>query len=398
MKTIESTNISLLAQLNFVPVPAGTAVLGLEDKIADRFVHSYGEMWGDFFCRETPQHSVSVAAFELARYPVTNAIYAEFITDQGYRDPQYWTPDGWAWVQRSGRTHPAFWNDPKFAGEDRPVVGVSWFEAMAVARWASSKTGRNIHLPTEAQWEWAARGTNTKSLYPWGGLWDPAKLNSSAAITGGVSRGTTTPVGLFSPAGDGPFGHADLLGQVWEWTSSIYKLYPYVADDGREDLYAPERRVLRGGTWSDGKYANRVTTRYLYPPLYADVSVGMRLALGGDRPAIAARPPHDLVVYGRTTFCPDLLESLQWLRAWNVPYRQLNVDMEETAAFRLDQWLGTRTIPTFVVAPYGSGDPITPPTDANLSHLRNTDRGSILHEPEEATLHAFLIRNGFLTA
>src|SRR5258708_1481163 len=241
------------------------------------------------------------------------------IASDGYLNPEYWTPDGWAWRLSARRTQPAFWNNSRFAGDDRPVVGVTWFEALALARWASVQTGMSVRLPTEAEWEWAARGTNNRSLYPWGGAWDIAKLNSGVSDATSKSHGSTTPVGMFSPTGDGPFGHADMLGQVWEWTNSLYAPYPYNAQDGREDLYTPERRVLRGGNWSDGKYANRVTTRYLYPPYYADVSTGVRLAAWGARPAIAPRSEFDLVLYGRTTFCPDLVKTKNWLHAWNVP-------------------------------------------------------------------------------
>jgi formylglycine-generating enzyme required for sulfatase activity/glutaredoxin len=388
----------LLAQLALLPVPAGTAVLGLEDEIAKKFLKAYGEMWNDFFLRETPLHHVDIAGFDLMRYPVTNAVYGQFMADGGYATPAYWTPDGWAWRLRTGRTQPRMWGDPKFAGDDKPVVGVSWFEAMAVARWASLKTGMALRLPTEAEWEWAARATNLKSLYPWGGAWDADKLNSGVAGVGSVNRGSTIPVGTFSPAGDGPFGHGDQLGQVWEWTSSAFMPYPYSDATGREDVFSAESRVLRGGNWSDGKYANRVTTRYYYTPFYADVSTGFRLAVGSARPPLPARPAHDLVVYGRTTFCPDLVKVRAWLHTWNVPYRQVNIDLEEVAAFRLDEWLGTRTIPTLVVAEYGGLDPITAPTEADLRNLRNTDRGAMMHEPEEAGLQAFLVRNGFLSA
>jgi len=387
----------LREQLTLLSVPAGLATLGLEDKVAERFVNAYGEIWDDFYCRETPQHQFEIAAFELAKYPVTNAIYAQFIAAEGYTNPEYWTPDGWAWRVGTNRNQPAFWGVPKFSGEDKPVVGVSWFEAMALARWVAVETGLNVRLPTEAEWEYAARVPNSKSLYPWGGAWDAAKLNSGVADVGSPNHGTTTPVGSFSPYGDGPYGHADLLGQVWEWTSTVFKSYPYVVNDGREDLYTPDRRILRGGNWSDGKYANRVTTRYLYTPFYADVSTGVRLAAGGTRPPIAPRPAYDLVVYGRSTFCPDLVKAKQWLYAWNVPYRQLNIDLDEQSAFKLDHWLGSRTVPTFVIAERGSTAPIFEPAEADLSKLRNIDRGSMLHEAEEATLRAFLVRHGFLT-
>ncbi len=389
---------SLLEQLNFIPVPAGTVRLGLEQKIAERYISAYGEIWSEYFSREIPQHDVAIEAFELGHFPVTNALYAQFMASQGYDNPDYWTPDGWAWRSNTKRTQPLYWDHPKFAGDKRPLVGVSWFEALALARWASIETGLNVRLPSEAEWEWAAHGENTRSSYPWGGAWDPTKLNSSKAVEGSLPLGTTAPVGSFSPEGDGPFGHADLLGQVWEWTNTLFRPYPYVAGDGREDRYTPDRRVLRGGSWSEGKYGNRVTSRNLYLPSYSDVVIGMRLAIGGNTAPIATRPAHDLVFYARANFCSDVVTTKKWLHARNVPYRQVNIDVDEQAAFRLDEWLGSRTIPTLVVAEYGSIDPIVKPLNVPLSELRNVDRGSVLHEPDEATLHTFLVRNGFLKA
>src|SRR5687767_6191523 len=92
----QATQDALAEQLGFLPVPAGTVKLGLDAKIAEKFINSYGEMWADFFHRETPQHDVGIDAFELARYPVTNAIYAQFMADGGYQRVELWTPDGWA--------------------------------------------------------------------------------------------------------------------------------------------------------------------------------------------------------------------------------------------------------------------------------------------------------------
>jgi hypothetical protein len=196
--------------------------------------------------------------------------------------------------------------------------------------------------------------------------------------------------------GDGRLGHVDLLGQVWEWSSSAFRPYPYVATDGREDLYSPERRVLKGGCWGDGKYANRVTTRYHYTPLYSDVTTGFRLAADGDGRPWSPRPAFDLVVYGRSSFCADLVDGKQWLHDWNVPYRQINIDLDEQAGFRLDDWIGNRTIPTYVVAERGSSVPILPPKEVDLSHLRDANRGTMLHEADRSTLRAWLIQNGLL--
>jgi hypothetical protein len=188
---------ALLRQIDLKPVPAGVATIGLEDALAAKFTRSYGEDWHEFYHRETPQHTIAVGAFDLARYPVTNGLYAQFIAAGGYSTPEYWTPEGWAWRQDSARTAPLFWNDPKFAGDDRPVVGVSWYEAVAFTRWASATTGRAIRLPTEIEWEWAARGENIRWLYPWGGTFNPDRLNSGVEGISGETAGKTIPVGTY---------------------------------------------------------------------------------------------------------------------------------------------------------------------------------------------------------
>src|SRR5262245_16126147 len=123
---------ALIAELNLLPVSAGTVQLGLDSKIAERFINSYGSDWNEYFSREMPQHEVAVGAYQLARYPVINGIYAQFMAADSYYNPELWTPDGWAWRLSTNRTQPLFWNDPRFVGDTRPVVGISWFEAMAL--------------------------------------------------------------------------------------------------------------------------------------------------------------------------------------------------------------------------------------------------------------------------
>ena len=157
---------------------------------------------------------------------------------------------------------------------------------MAYCQWLSEQTGKEYRLPTEAEWEKAARGTYGQ-VYAWGNDWDPANCNSKES-----GPGDTTPVGQYSPQGDSPYGCADMLGNVWEWTSSALKDYPYNPDDGREGENA-EYRILRGGSWYNSKefvrcaYRNRslpgsgstsgvfvaVAPRLLHPVLTPDCCV-----------------------------------------------------------------------------------------------------------------------------
>jgi formylglycine-generating enzyme required for sulfatase activity len=221
---------------------------------------------------EGPVHQVWLDAFWMARHPVTNAQYAEFIEARGYGERRYWTEAGWEW--KEGRTEPREWNKHK-SKRDHPVRYLTWYEALAYARWQGAM------LPSEAQWEKAASwdpappalraspppagGTEggRKRKYPWGDEFDKNKCNTSES---GI--GDTTPVGKYSPRGDSPYGCADMAGNVWEWTGSLHSPYPYKAEDGREDLERDGSRVLRGGSfYYDEGYA-RCSYRDLYAPAY----------------------------------------------------------------------------------------------------------------------------------
>jgi formylglycine-generating enzyme required for sulfatase activity len=125
--------------------------------------------------------------------------------------------------------------------KNHPVVSVSWEDALVSCAWLSEETGRRFRLPTEAEWEKAARGTDGPT-YPWG---DEPPAESLCSFGG--KAGDTNPIGRYSPQGDSPYGCADMLGSVWQWCRSLYKHYPYRAGDGREDLQTDGLRVLRGG-------------------------------------------------------------------------------------------------------------------------------------------------------
>ena len=163
--------------------------------------------------------------FFIGRYPVTNAQYRRFMEAGGYGKREYWSDEGWQWKQKKGWTEPRYWHDPKWNQPDQPVVGVSWYEAEAYARWAG------MRLPTEREWEKAARGIDGRE-YPWGDGFDQDRCNTRESGTG-----KTTPVGKYSPQGDSPYGLADAAGNVWEWCADWYDVYK----DAKE---------LRGGSWT----------------------------------------------------------------------------------------------------------------------------------------------------
>jgi formylglycine-generating enzyme required for sulfatase activity len=204
------------AQPEMVPIPAGEFLMG-SDPTQDR----------DARDDEQPQHSLYLPDYYIARTPVTNAQYAVFLQATDHELPQLW---------RRAR--------PLGGRDDHPVVGVSWHDAIAYCDWLSEVTGKPYCLPSEAEWEKGARGTDGR-IYPWGDEWDPARCNTWEAGTG-----DTTPAGAY-PAGASFYGLFDMAGNVLEWTRSLYRAYPYDPKDGREDLDSGSRRVLRGGSFLD---------------------------------------------------------------------------------------------------------------------------------------------------
>ena len=213
-------------ELEMILIPAGEFLMG-SDPSVDEYARD----------REQPQHTLYLPDYYLAKTLVTNAQYAAF-------------------VQATGHTQPGHWKGGKPPGgkEDHPVVNVSWHDAIAYCRWLSETTDRPYHLPSEAEWEKGARGSDGR-IWPWGNRWDVERSNTLED-----AKGDTTPVGAY-PQGASPYGLLDMVGNVWEWTRSVYKDYPYVLEDGQEDLESAGVHVLRGGSWSNDQFLARCVSR-----------------------------------------------------------------------------------------------------------------------------------------
>ncbi len=187
-------------------------------------------------------------------------------------------------VSAKSRAQPAYWNDPDRNNPSQPVVGLTWFEARAYCAWLSAVTGRAYRLPTEAEWEAAARGLSSPlqgegagmRVYPWGDEWDPERANT---LEGRVLK--PSPVGVYAAAGGiGPFKAEDQAGNVWEWTGTLYRAYPYEIDE-REDPEAEGERVVRGGSWLDFRWSARCANRGRFVPDNFYDNIGFRLVSPG---------------------------------------------------------------------------------------------------------------------
>jgi len=258
-----------------VLVPGGPFVLGV-DALTEP--HSLDN--------ERPAHVVDIPSFRIGRVPVTNAEWREFIDDGGYHQPRWWSPRGWAHRQEAGLVAPQFWNPDgtrtrfghieEIPG-DEPVQHVTFFEAEAYAAWAGAR------LPTEIEWEKACAWdpvAGARRRFPWGS----AQPSAALANLGGDAR-RPAPVGAY-PAGASAYGVEQMLGDVWEWTTSPLRPWPGFTPMIYERYSTPffegttsgDYRVLRGGSWAVAPGILRPSFRNWDHPIRRQIFSGVRLA------------------------------------------------------------------------------------------------------------------------
>jgi formylglycine-generating enzyme required for sulfatase activity len=279
----------------------------------------------------TSERQIFLPDYQIGRFPVTNAEYACFIGAGGYQDERWWDAAGQAWrrefalvssgpgeswldsrrhFQREGlrssllspeaavfwqaaldlpepfaeetqakryarsADQPALWHDIRFNQPVQPVVGVSWFEAQAYCRWLSAQVGIRYRLPSEAEWEKAARGTDGRE-FPWGDDFDPAKANTLES-----NLGATTPVDQY-PQGASLYGLNDAAGNAFEWTADWYKPYPG-GDAAASADYGERFRVVRGGSWRRPKDYARCAFRQRDIPSFFFANVTFRVVVDAE--------------------------------------------------------------------------------------------------------------------
>ena len=204
---------------------------------------------------ERPRRRVRVDSFGIGKFPVTHSEYKEFLDD-------------------TQRPAPPFWGDPGFAGPRQPVVGVDWHDAEAYCRWLSQRSGAEMRLPTEAEWERAARGALEGAAYPWGDEppWERSYIGWDE------KNGGPAPVGINQANG---FGLYDMSEGVHEWCSDYYDYhyYRYASAENPRGPLSGERRSSRGGSWRHKIKFSRCAARSSLPPSFKYSDYGFRVAM-----------------------------------------------------------------------------------------------------------------------
>src|SRR5690606_21983946 len=269
-------------------VPGGTFLLGAPRPEGGGGVDGVGGGYAFLFDNEKWAHPREVRPFAIGRAAVTQAEFAAFVDDDGYRRRDLWSEAGWRWREAAGAEHPVYWRRADGAWQrrwfdrwlalepDLPVMHVCWYEADAYCRWAGRR------LPTELEWEVAAAGQPERDgggvrlaavarRYPWGDdPPTPARANLDLRHLGPVDVGAHA-------AGDSAFGCRQMLGNTWEWTASTFEPYPGFTPDPYADYSAPwfgDHMVLRGGCYATRARLVRNSWRNFYQPHRRDVLAG----------------------------------------------------------------------------------------------------------------------------
>ena len=236
---------------DMVLIPSGTFIMGTDSQQAN--------------ADQKPAHKVHLDAFYIDKHEVTNAQYEAFIANGGYQNQNFWTTEGWDFIQNNQIKTPLQYGENSVSTEpDHPVIGVSWYEADAYAAWSGKR------LPTEAEWEKAAKGTEWR-VYPWGNEMDFSKLSYFPHVT------KVQAVGSF-PSGASPYGVMDMAGSVWEWCSDWYA-DNYYSKSPQQNPIGPnkgEHRVLRGGGWDSIRLQLRTPYRYYDKEDRRTYNIGIR--------------------------------------------------------------------------------------------------------------------------
>ncbi len=233
-----------------VLIPAGEFIMGSSEEDVKKYLLQYIYRTPERFSDEQPQRIVYVDSYYIDKYEVTNEQYGKFL-------------------KATGRKPPPFWDNKLYNQPKQAVMAVSWEDAKAYAEWVGKR------LPTEAEWEKAARGTDGR-IWPWGNDWDPSKLNANdvGTIDGYVY---TSPVGSF-PRGVSPYGVHDMAGNVWEWVSDFYDddYYKYGTTINPKGPETGENHVARGGSWDMNNDFTRCASRFGLSP--GSLLTGVRCA------------------------------------------------------------------------------------------------------------------------
>jgi formylglycine-generating enzyme required for sulfatase activity len=285
MKENVAEKVRNWAGLRFVRIPKGKFIMGSreDDELA----------WED----EKPQHTFELPYdYWVGIFPVSVADFREFVQSTAYVTRA--EKEGWCWVwnveeMRWEKTQGANWQHPLGDSggnetiEHQPVVQVSWYDARAFCEWLNEghkdelPQGYHFYLPSEAEWEKAARGPRGRE-WPWGKEFDPGLCNSRES-----GRYHTVEIGTFSPQGDSEYSVAEMSGNIWEWTITLWGNdrdtssfgYPYLGQDGREKQSAGDEfyRIIRGGSYKDDRKGVRCACRDIDPPHYSLSNLGFRV-------------------------------------------------------------------------------------------------------------------------